>query len=152
MSTYKIEGEMAKILSIRQAIGRALLPTLELEYLQTFKTEQVVEPLCQILSLLLPSAPQLRADIDRFTDRAIKLKDSMTEEQALFRWFASTEVDGEELDDSCFNVAEEGWHGSPVMCTFPGFGRDLKTDGTKRFVCVVPANAEKWNVERGYGR
>jgi hypothetical protein len=89
--------------------------------------------------------------VERFTDRAIDLKNAMTEEQALFKWFASTELDGEELEDNCFNVAEEGWQGSAMMCTFPGFGRDLKTDGNKRFVCVVQASAEKWNVERGYG-
>lgn len=142
---------MAKILSIRQAIGRALLPTLEVRKVRAYRAKRVVEPLCEILSLLLPTAPQLRSDVERFTDRAIDLKNAMTEEQALFRWFASTDLDGEELEENCFNVAEEGWQGSPIMCTFPGFGRDLKTDGNKQFVCVVQASAEKWNVDRGYG-
>lgn len=142
---------MAKILSIRQAIGRALLPTLEVQKVRTYKTKRVVEPLCEVLSLLLPTAPQLRSDVERFTNRAIDLKNAMTEEQALFKWFASTELDGEELEDNCFNVVEEGWYGSELMCTFPGFGRDLKTDGTKRFVCVVQASAEKWNLESRYG-
>ena len=107
---------------------------------QTRRTEVMVE-LGDFLYKLLPRAtPEAIGEVVlRIVDKAIYLKNAMSEEQALYHCFWINY--GEEHNENCTEVANEDETGRVLLCTFPGLARTIKKDNEVSDVLVVKARA-----------
>src|SRR5271154_4999952 len=102
---------MAKILMIRQALGRASLGRSKDQSQCKRKT---IDQLNTTLSLLLrvPDKSQIRMEAEKLVEQSVVLMNTMTKEQALFRCFVPIAIDDED-DEEYVDVAEnEHNHGS----------------------------------------
>jgi hypothetical protein len=77
--------------------------------------------------------------LEKVIDKAIVLKNSMTEEQAIYHCFWPNCGGG--FDERYYEVAEEGQNGNVFACTFPGLARTIKKEDKEVPVVVVKASA-----------
>lgn len=141
--------EFSKILLIRQAIGQAVLQSKERQT-DTYR-QWTVQNLLIVLQKLLPETPVNRIEefVEKVVDKAITLKDAMTEEQAVYRCFFVAY--GTNFDESIIQIAHgEETNGKVLMCTFPGLGRLIIQDQKKMFITVVKACAKLEAVSRSW--
>jgi hypothetical protein len=134
--------EFTKILTIRQALGRAALHSQILRP-ETLKRQETYKiNLTHILSHLLPkSNPQdIEAAVSKWIEKAIALRNAMTEEQAIYRCFIPDI--GEPYTEEVMEVADEQPAGRVLLCSFPGLDRLILKDGKKVSVPVVKASVE----------
>lgn len=98
--------------------------------------------LTHILSRLLPrSNPEdIEAAVSKWIDKAVTLRNAMTEEQAIYRCFIPDT--GDQFSDEVMEGAEENPAGQVLLCTFPGLDRLILKDGEKVSVAVVKASVE----------
>ena len=75
---------------------------------------------------------------EKVIDKAIILKNSMTEEQAIYNCFWP--YCGSAFEENHSENAEEGENGSVFACTFPGLGRIIKKEDKEEFIVVVKAS------------
>lgn len=131
---------MSKILMARQAFGRAALSS------QKAKADalrlQLIEKLAILIRALLPrtSDKDLKEFVTSIITKSVKLKNAMTEEQAVYRCYL---VDsGDDFKEVLMQVAvgEEPAEADHVlMCMFPGLRRLRLHEEEMRFVIVVKA-------------
>lgn len=125
---------------VRQAIGRATLSRPKLEDLKT-RRETVIQNLCSLLQELLPTSQvdRIRGFVEKIIDKAISLRNAMTQEQAIYRcYFPHT---GDSFNEITAQVANgEKNTGNVLICTFPGLYRfTIQKEGKKQFIFVVRA-------------
>jgi hypothetical protein len=93
------------------------------------------------LRILLPLSKE--EDIFKFAgkmvDKAIELKNTMTQEQALYQCFCPDS--GQAFDDRYAEVSDEEQAGTVLACTFPGLARTIKKDDKALYIVVVKASA-----------
>lgn len=117
------------------------------------RREECVRELVDLLYQLLPSSKMkdITANVFKFMDSAIKLKNHMTEEQAVYRCFMLSY--GETVTNEQLHIGDEDVPGGVLfLCTFPGLYRIvLNEDGEKEVLTVVKAsgilNTGDQNVE-----
>jgi hypothetical protein len=102
--------------------------------------ERVVSLLVQALCCLLPSSQkeEVYRFAERIADKAIALKNDMTEEQALY--FGFWRKCGQPFDAQYIDIADEVATGILLACTFPGLARTIKINEQERIVFVVKAS------------
>jgi len=107
----------------------------------TARRTQVMVELGNLLSRLLPRCtPETVSEtVLRIVDKAIYLKKTMSEEQALYYCFWNDY--GEEYKENYVEVMNEDETGSVFLCTFPGLARTIKKDNHVSEVLVVKARA-----------
>ena len=124
---------------VRQSIGRGTLGG-EREQAGS-RREILIENLCAMLGLLFPASSQekLQAFVNRVVDKSISLRNTMTEEQAIYRCFFPN--NGDPFDRSIAQTASgEQSTGGVLICVFPGLRRlTVSEDHKKEFVSVVKA-------------
>lgn len=129
-------------MTIRQALGRAALQS-QIHRPETLKRQETYKlNLTHILSHLLPkSNPQdIEAAVSKWLEKAVALRNAMTEEQAIYRCFIPDT--GEPYTEEVMEVADEEPAGCVLLCTFPGLDRLIFKDGKKVSVPVVKASVE----------
>ena len=139
------DPDFGKVLTIRQALGRAQLS--EVEKLQTAMKNLLVEQLDDLLKPLLPrsSDPNLRpydihVVIAKLTDMAVQLANMMTQERAIFRsYFLKAGHQPTEVEASVPNTEQTG---NVFMCTFPGFYKKVRDGKQTIQIVMVKANVE----------
>jgi hypothetical protein len=66
--------------------------------------------------------------VAKFVSAAITLKQEMTKERAIYRYFMISE--GKSVDETIFNISEEERSkGTVFLCTFPGLVRMVTAEG-----------------------
>lgn len=102
---------------------------------------KLVSQLGDALRILLPLSKE--EDIFKVTektvDKAIELKNTMTQEQALYHCFCPES--GQIFNDFYVEVSDEEQAGTVLACTFPGLARTIKKDDKELHVVVVKASA-----------
>ena len=94
---------------------------------------------CRILPRSKPK--DIDSAVTTFVDKAIKLKDAMIEELAVYRCFL---VDnGQRVDESCFEMSDEGCvSGLVFLCMFPGLQQIVIQDQKPEILTLVKADGE----------
>lgn len=127
--------------TIRQAIARAALESCKSGV--DSKRESFIEELTGIFGLLLPyTRPRdIESAMLTFVDKAIKLKEAMTEEPAVYRCFI---VDsGQSVDESCVEISDDGCvSGVVLFCMFPGLRQIIIEDQKTQILTLVKADGE----------
>lgn len=134
-----LDLEFAKILMVRQCIGRATLNSQKGE--AEACREVLISNISYILRVLFPiSSPEkVRAFATKVADKSISLRNAMTEEQAVYRCrFVNNE---DSFDRSIAKaINDEKSMGTVMICLFPGLCRLRIGDNFKKeFITVVHA-------------
>lgn len=126
---------------IRQATARGVLESWKEKCAP--KQQQCIDNLKDLINKLLPSSKpkHVNPGVTKFVEKAIELKNAMTEEQAVYRFYL---IDfGQPVNDSILNIEDEGCvDGNMLMCTFPGLQRFVINEGVKEKLTVVKASGE----------
>src|SRR5271170_5732700 len=129
------------MLTIRQAHGQATL-RIPTDHDKIELRNHIVHICCTTLRRLLPFTPdeKLTTFARKIFDKAISLKDAMTQEQAIYR--SSMAWSGNRFEERWQKVEEgESVHGMVLMCTHPSLERVNLQDGGSR-VSVVKASVK----------
>lgn len=132
---------LSKVLTVRQAIGRATLGLVSNETAVSAR-DAIIRALKGILELLSskPDSSKIEKFVTKVVDKTVALRTMMAQEQAIYQCYF---VDSGESFDG-------GWVGldygdepksKVVMCTFPGLRRFTVRDGKREFIAVVKATA-----------
>ena len=134
-----IEKQFGNVLMIHQALGRGA-GQFSPERATGCRTDVMVE-LGNLLVRLLPRCTQetISGTVLKMVDKAIYLKNAMSEEQALYHCLWNDY--GEEYKENCVEVTNEDEMGRILLCTFPGLTRTIKKDNQVSEVLVVKARA-----------
>jgi hypothetical protein len=133
-----VEKELSKVLTVRQFLGKAAVRYVEQSNQEG--QEIFIALLVKILIILFPKASEndIIRGVSKFVAKGSKLKNSMTEEQAVYRcyWVHG----GEQYDEECVDI--EGEETGPIsICTFPGLERMIKTENFDSVARAVKASA-----------
>jgi len=112
-----------------------------MRYVQQHNLEQsdIITDLTTLLLLLFPKSPEIDiTKVSKFVNKAIKLKEAMMEEQAVYHCYW---VDGgDHYDESLVEIADEET-GLISICTFPGLSRTVKNEDGEVVARAVKASA-----------
>ena len=129
-------------MTIRQALGRATL-RIPTDFDKTKLRNHIVHICGTTLRVLLPATPdeKLLAFAEKVFDKAISLKNAMTQEQAIYRCFMADS--GETFVEGWQKVAEgERVGGMVLMCTHPTLCRVNLQNRALDYVSVVKASVK----------
>jgi hypothetical protein len=128
-------------LTIRQALGQATL-RIPTDIDKTKLRNHIVHICGTTLRPLVPATPdeKLLAFAEKVFDKAISLKNAMTQEQAIYRCFMA--VSGQTFQEAWQKVAEgERVGGMVLMCTHPTLCRVNLQDGGG-YMSIVKASVK----------
>lgn len=135
-----LEPDFSKVLTIRQAIGQAVMDRLvNSRDVKNCKAE-FINSLSRILALLLPSPLGIQAMVVKIADIAVKVANDMTAEQAIYRSIFVSHGSDPKLQ--AVNVVDSKQRGPVYLCTFPAFWRAIKKDDAVMWTPLVKASAE----------
>lgn len=104
------------------------------------RKEEVVAGLSGILLRLMLQTTDgtIGPVVTKIVEKAVQLKDLITEEQALYDCFWAD--CGSEIQEELVEVGEEDPSGKVSLCTFPGLSRTVKEDDKVSTETVVKSN------------
>ena len=138
------EHDFTKASIVRQAVGRGILHLCKSE--QTSAKLNLVENLETTLTRLLPKPNNMHSKLVDFVEKAVGVSNDMSEEQGAFRCFMATS--GEIAPESTVHIADDQQRGPVLMCTFPGFEKEIEFHERKPFLKAVAELESTFNDER----